>query len=132
VGGEDGVFGLTIHAGLPITAKSWEHFAFHVIPEIDFSYASGTILAELEENDTDLTGLEFKGALQLGGELQLGFLGVPQLGIQGTVGLGLRWFSETATDVFVEGEPDPPLLEAEETGIGLTTTATIRAVYYFD
>ena len=76
-----------IHGGLPLALASSKHFAFEIIPEANFGYASVTG----DANPTKLTGTHFDIGARAGGEIHFGFIGVPQLSLIGSVGLRFQY-----------------------------------------
>jgi hypothetical protein len=78
-----------LHAGVPIALASMGHFSFQVTPELDIGFGSGTNPAPPPGPNTDLSGFLLQVGGRAGGELQFGFIGVPQLALDASVGLFL-------------------------------------------
>jgi hypothetical protein len=78
-----------LHAGVPIALASMGHFSFQVTPELDIGFGSGTNPAPPPGPNTDLSGFLLSVGGRAGGELQFGFIGVPQLALDASVGLFL-------------------------------------------
>jgi hypothetical protein len=79
-------FAIGFHGGVPIALAYNQHFTFMVIPEANVGFSSETVknpgLA-----DTTLSGFVFNVGGRIGAEIQFGFIGIPQLSLQGSVGL---------------------------------------------
>ena len=134
--GLDGVFALRFQAGLPISLKTYQHFNFLLIPELGFSYGQGTAFSAMSaDQDVDFQNIGFDFNARVGGEIQFGFWGLPNLALQATVGLGFQYRQTTAADSRDPG--DPFAVDLETTEVSLQTTAndifngTIRVLYYF-
>jgi hypothetical protein len=78
------------HLALPLAAGDAGHFVFEVIPEIDVGFGAGTIFGSVASADMNLRGFLIQVGARVGGEVHFGFIGVPQLALQGTIGLHLR------------------------------------------
>jgi len=79
--------GFLIHGGVPLSLASSGHFSFQIVPELNVGFSS------FSQNDPagDLNGSGFHldvGA-RAGAEIHFGFIGIPELSLQGSVGLGL-------------------------------------------
>jgi hypothetical protein len=79
-------FGFALHAGVPIVLADGQHYSFLVIPETTFGYATETI-KQMGLPDTTQSGLLFNLGARAGAEIHFGFIGIPQLALQGSIGL---------------------------------------------
>jgi hypothetical protein len=80
-----------IHGGLPLVITASKHFAFEVVPELNFGFATGGRDDESATNaDVDLSGYVFELGGRAGAEIQFGFIDIPQLALQASLGLHLR------------------------------------------
>lgn len=91
---EPTLWGLAFHAGVPISIYYGEHYNFLLIPELNVGYSTGrtddngnTPGDQGVENDAWLLGL----GLKVGAEIQFGFIDLPMLALQGTVGATLAY-----------------------------------------
>lgn len=120
-----------IHGGVPLALASGQHYTFEVIPEANFGFASGTI-SVANQSDQNLSGIRLDVGARAGAEVYFGFIGVPQLALQGTIGLYLRhenfkWSqdnnsaSDATTTIATSVQSDPWAL----------FTNNISALYYF-
>jgi hypothetical protein len=79
-------FGFALHAGLPLVLAEGQHYAFLVVPETTFGYATET-LKQMGLPDTTQSGVLFNLGARAGAEIHFGFIGIPQLALQGSIGL---------------------------------------------
>ena len=134
--GTDSVFALGLHVGLPVALSNSGHFTALLIPEVDFGYGSAKLIVAPTNPDQDitLTGIDFRLGVRVGGEVHFGFWDLPQLSLQGTIGLGIRYQSGDANDNI-----DLATGGISETGSSFSVTSfvndivngTIRINYYF-
>ncbi len=80
--------GLAVHGGVPLVFGHQKHFTFLVIPELNVGFTNqsnetGTGIATVK---TTLSGFRLDLGARVGAEIQFGFIGVPQLSLQATVG----------------------------------------------
>jgi len=94
-------FGLSFAAGVPFALAQARHFTFLVTPTLGAGYATGTDFGATEDDDVLHTGYFVDLGGTAGGEVQFGFIGVPQLAVRGSVGLSFR-YSGGATNELVE------------------------------
>ncbi len=90
------VTGFGVHAGVPLALAYSKHFTFEVIPEVNFGYATSTVkqvvpAGQPAQPDINLNGVRFDIGARIGGEVHFGFMGVPQLSLQATIGLGFLY-----------------------------------------
>jgi hypothetical protein len=86
-GDEDGpnYFATLLHGGLPLALASNRHFAFLFVPELNIGFGSGS--QETAAGDEDYSGFQLDAGARVGSEIHFGFMGIPQLSLQGSVGL---------------------------------------------
>jgi hypothetical protein len=77
---------VVLRAGVPITLADVGNFAFNVIPEINVGIGTGGIKGPMGGPTTDLSGFLLEGGLRAGAEIFFGFIGIPQLSLEGSVG----------------------------------------------
>jgi hypothetical protein len=83
--------GLALHAGLPIAVYHAKHYSFLVIPEAAVGVTSETIKGTGGAQDQDLSAWGIQVGARAGAEIHFGFIGLPQLALQGTLGLLLQY-----------------------------------------
>ena len=90
------VVAFALHAGLPIVFGTGKHYKFLAIPELNFGYATQTEAAQNPVAgapavaDIHRTGLRFDFGARVGTEIQFGFIGIPELALQASIGLNFR------------------------------------------
>ncbi len=81
--------GFAFHGGVPLALATGRHYTFEVIPELNVGFTSATIKGTGGNPDTSLSGFRFDLGARVGGEIHFGFIGVPELALQASVGLFL-------------------------------------------
>ncbi len=134
------VFGGAIHGGVPIAFAHVKHFKFLLIPELNVGFATATQKTATPANptapDISHTGFLFNVGARIGSEIHFGFIGVPQLSLQATVG-----FFVTAQNRKNSFEVNGSTTSNSLSQFGLGTTVqsdpwaifanSISALYYF-
>ncbi|HEX3854380.1 MAG TPA: hypothetical protein VHW01_25635 [Polyangiaceae bacterium] len=118
-----------LHGGVPLALAGSKHFSFQIVPELNFGLASS------KRNGTgdDLSGIHFDIGARAGGEVQFGFIGIPELSLQAGVGLALSY------DRVKDSAPTGAVVQSH-TELGTSVgdnpwnifTGNIAALYYFD
>ena len=111
------------HFGVPFALAGSKHFSFQVVPEANLGY--GTTHAGGGPTTKDF---HFDLGARAGAEIQFGFIGIPELALQGGIGVGLNY------DHFSTAGAGSHTL-AFGTSVGDTPwqifTGNIAALYYF-
>lgn len=90
------VVAFALHGGLPLAFAYGKHYKFLLVPEINFGYATQTEAAQnvppgaATPPDIHRTGIRFDVGARVGTEIQFGFIGIPELALQASVGLNFR------------------------------------------
>ena len=132
---EAGITAFIVHAGVPLSLASSGHFSFQLTPELNVGFATRTIRpppANPPVPDIDLSGFHLDIGLRGGAEVHFGFIDIPQLSLQGSVGVLYE------TDRF-STEQGPDKAEASHGEFRTSTygepwsifTANVAALYYF-
>jgi hypothetical protein len=89
---EFSAFGFALHGGVPLALAHSGHFVFEIVPMINFGIASGSFESTMGMTTTseDISGLLIELGAQAGAEIHFGFIDLPSLSLQGTVGLMVR------------------------------------------
>lgn len=88
--------GFALHGGVPIALAEGKHYAFLAIPEFTVGFTTATYSPPSAAAggtggpNQDLSGFLFDIGARVGAEIYFGFIGVPQLALQATVGLSYR------------------------------------------
>lgn len=136
----DSFTAFTLHAGVPLSLASSQHLSWQVVPEFNLGFASvGQDPNGPADGDVSHTGFHLDIGARAGAEIHFGFMGLPQLSLQGTVGLGFAYDSANTTD----SQPVAPNgdIETSQSRTALQTSAGtnpwaiftngIAAFYYF-
>jgi hypothetical protein len=133
------VFGGAVHAGVPLALSRGKHYAFELTPEATFGFTSATAkppgaAAGAAVSDISLSGSRIELGARVGAEIFFGFIGVPELALQASVGLHLRRDA-------VKYSTDTPSFSADASRMTVGTTVegapwaifvnNISAIYYF-
>ncbi|MCS6898596.1 MAG: hypothetical protein RMJ98_10215 [Myxococcales bacterium] len=130
--------GFLLHAGVPLVLGTpGQHHTFQVVPELNVGFGSSTIKFPSPPGGTappDLTlgGFRLDIGARAGTEIQFGFMGLPKLALQATVGI---YFTTTNASA----KQDQREFTDSNTRIGTTVQAppwaiftnNISALYYF-
>lgn len=135
------VAAFALHAGVPVAFAYGKHYKFLAIPEVNFGYATQTEAAQnvaagtAAPPDVHRTGIRFDVGARIGTEIQFGFIGIPELALQASVGLNFQhsvWHASQATN---------PETASSQTSTSFGTTVqsdpwaiftnNIAAIYYF-
>lgn len=128
--------GILLHGAVPVALAFSDNFVFEVIPEMDIGFATGTIYDNntapgMNPQDTDISGFLFRLGGRAGAEIHFGFIGIPQLSLQGTVGLHFSYTSRSSSLAGLD-------VSHSRTNIGTSVqespwnifTGNIAAIYY--
>lgn len=88
-------FGLGFHLGLPVALAQGRHVTALLAPEVDLLYASGKADQGTPLRIIDWRGFGFDVGARLGAEVYFGFLDMPQLALEGSLGVKVRYDSVT-------------------------------------
>ncbi|HLK38650.1 MAG TPA: hypothetical protein VKU41_17930 [Polyangiaceae bacterium] len=81
--------GFAFHGGLPIAFFHGKHYTFLLIPQFTVGVTTGSF-TPTGGIGQDLSGFLFDGGAAIGAEIHFGFIGIPELALQATVGLSYR------------------------------------------
>jgi hypothetical protein len=87
------VFALVVHGGVPLVFAHQKHYKFLIVPELNVGGATSTETpanAPVGTGDISRTGFHLDIGARVGSEIHFGFIGVPQLSLQATVGVFAR------------------------------------------
>lgn len=95
------VFAMLLHAGLPLALANGKHISLQLTPEMNFGFATSSVEpgpSALPPPNASLTGTRFDIGARIGGEIQFGFMDIPELALEGSVG---AYFTHQQTTVSV-------------------------------
>jgi hypothetical protein len=119
-----------IHGGVPLSLASAGHFSFQIVPELNLGFAGASQDAGGVTNKA--SGFHLDVGARAGAEIHFGFINVPQLSLQGSVGLRLNMDSTSQTVMNVDSSTSAFSLG---TTVGDNPwnifTSNVAALYYF-
>jgi hypothetical protein len=89
------VFGAAVHGGVPLVFAHEKHYKFLLIPELNIGFAKATYTPNVApgapaQPDESHSGFHLDVGARIGAEIHFGFIGVPALALQATVGAFIR------------------------------------------
>lgn len=88
------VTGFGLHAGLPLAITHHEHATFELVPEADLIFASELLPSATVNGDrTEYTGWSARLGARAGFEVYFGFVGIPQLAVEASLGAAITYDS---------------------------------------
>jgi hypothetical protein len=126
--GSTSAWGLAFHGGLPLALADSKHFTFELVPiEVTLGFTGGS--TPNGATTTSQKGLRVDIGARVGAELHFGFIGIPQLALEGSIGLFFEYESFGAGNAANSSET------TFSTSVGSAPwaifTDTISALYYF-
>jgi hypothetical protein len=119
-----------LHAGVPFALAEGHHYVFEFVPETTFGYAGGSVNGA--NGSIGLNGVRFDLGARIGAELHFGFIGVPELALQASVGLYFEYLGTSANQGPNSVSWNKPTLGTTVNGDPWAIFAdTISALYYF-
>jgi len=82
--------GLALHGGVPLALAHYKHYKFLIVPEANIALAHSNEKVA-GANDISHNGFHFDIGARVGAEIHFGFMGVPQLSLQASLGLLLKY-----------------------------------------
>ena len=99
------VLGASFHGGVPLVFAHQKHYKFLLIPELNVGFAHATFSPNVlpgqpAQPDITHTGFHLDVGARIGAEIHFGFIGIPSLALQATVGVFARRDTiKTSSDV---------------------------------
>jgi hypothetical protein len=132
------------HAGVPLALTSADHFTFEIIPEANVAFASATqdpldATGDNPAGDVSHKGFHFDIGARAGAEIHFGFIKIPQLALQASIGLRFDVDNGSTEDTQPAGGDDDLEVSSSRTHLHTTVqgapwaifTNNIAALYYF-
>jgi hypothetical protein len=117
-----------LHGGVPLSLASAGHFSFQIVPELNVGFAGSSLTPPMGE-DTSISAFHLDIGARAGSEIHFGFIGVPQLSLQGSVGLRLNMDSTSADPG--DGSSNFSLATTVGDNPWNIFTSNVAALYYF-
>jgi hypothetical protein len=133
-------FALALHGGVPLALAYSKHFVFEVVPELNIGFSTGTDYSTGGSNpdaNTDLGGFLLQLGAHAGAEIHFGFIGIPQLALQGSIGIHFSYLSRSlsqkssGTDISRSSIHVGTSSGASPWHIFTDAVKSITAIYYF-
>jgi hypothetical protein len=103
VANNNNAFAFALHAGVPFALAEGHHYVFEFVPETTLGFSTGTVKGAPGAPgagagpDTSVNGLLFNIGARVGAELHFGFIGVPELALQASIGVYLAYGQSSAS-----------------------------------
>ncbi|MBN1610433.1 MAG: hypothetical protein JW940_27640 [Polyangiaceae bacterium] len=129
---------LIAHAGVPLSLGSKGHFSFQIVPELNVGYGWRTIKNPGAE-DIEASDFHLDFGARAGAEVQFGFIGVPELSLQGGIGLLFATDQTSVSQAAAPPAQGDSTSKRSRTSIGTDAgsnpwnifISNIAALYYF-
>ncbi len=135
------VLGFAFHGGVPLALATGKHYTFQVVPEANIGFTHQTIKGNGNNPPPDLrlSGFRLDVGARAGAEVHFGFIGVPELALQATIGLYFQRQTWHAAQDAGQGVPADNSSSISQTGFGTSVQSdpwalfvnNIAALYYF-
>ena len=86
---------IVLHGGVPLALGGGRHYTFEVIPEANIGFGGGS--ATMGGTDISNKGFALDLGARAGAEIQFGFIGLPELALQGSIGAKFSIASASST-----------------------------------
>jgi hypothetical protein len=124
-----------LHGGIPLSLADEGHFSFQIVPEMNIGFANWSQEQPGQAGDLSGSGFHIDIGARAGAEIHFGFIGIPKLSLQGSVGLYFAMDSVSAENEAFGGTD----AKSSTTSIGTTVldnpwnifTSNVAALYYF-
>jgi hypothetical protein len=117
-----------IHGGVPLSLASAGHFSFQVVPELNLGFAGAS--QTVAGVDASVSGFHLDIGARAGAEIHFGFINVPQLSLQGSVGVRMN-MNSTSVDPGDAGSSHFSLATTVGDNPWNIFTSNVAALYYF-
>jgi len=117
-----------IHGGVPLSLASAGHFSFQIVPELNLGFAGAS--QTVGGMDVSASGFHLDIGARAGAEIHFGFINVPQLSLQGSVGLRMN-MNSTSADPGDAGTSHFNLATTVGDNPWNIFTSNVAALYYF-
>lgn len=90
--------GFGFHFGLPLAVAHHRHATFELVPELDLIHAREKLPPTTAGGDsTEYSGWSFRLGVRAGFEIFFGFIGIPELAVEASLGATLSYDSASST-----------------------------------
>jgi len=117
-----------LHGGVPLSLASAGHFSFQIVPEMNLGFGGSSATAA--GMDVSTSAFHFDIGARAGAEIHFGFINVPQLSLQGSVGVRMN-IDSTSDDPGDGGSSAFSLATTVGDNPWNIFTSNVAALYYF-
>jgi hypothetical protein len=143
---QPGFYAFIIHAGLPLALASASHYSFQIIPEANVGFGGWSLDRPIPGAGPQPQGFAGSGfhldvGARAGAEIQFGFMGLPKLALQASIGLLFAMNNTSIKDKEAEALAPTGPYESKGSQIAFSTTVhdnpwnifttNVAALYYF-
>jgi hypothetical protein len=143
---QPGYYAFLIHAGLPLSLASSGHYSFQIIPEANVGFGGWSqdrpaTAVPPQPQGFSGSGFRLDVGARAGAEIHFGFIGLPKLALQGSVGLLFAMNSTSIRDKEAQVIAPTGIYESKGSQISVNTTvgdnpwnifiSNVAALYYF-
>ncbi|MGC4090638.1 MAG: hypothetical protein QM756_22750 [Polyangiaceae bacterium] len=122
------LWAFVLHGGVPLALANGRHYSFQIIPEANIGLGGASF------DGGSSSGFLLDLGARAGAEIQFGFIGIPELALQGSIG---AMFSVQSSSTTLDG----PAGKSGQSSLGINTTVynspwgiftnSLTALYYF-
>lgn len=113
-----------LHGGVPLSLASAGHFSFQVVPEMNVGFAGSS------QDPASTSTFHFDLGARAGAEIHFGFINVPQLSLQGSIGARMN-IDSSSSDPGDGGSSAFTLATTVGDNPWNIFTSNVAALYYF-
>jgi hypothetical protein len=128
------VMAIIAHVGVPLSLASEGHFSFQIVPEGNIGFGTSTV-SPPGVADQSGQGFHLDLGARAGAEIHFGFIGIPRLSLQGTVGARFSLDNVDWEDEEVPGSNSDASITSIETTVQDNPwnifVSNVAAIYYF-
>ncbi|MFZ5895815.1 MAG: hypothetical protein ACOY0T_32460 [Myxococcota bacterium] len=120
-----------VHGGVPLALATGRHYTFQIVPEANIGLGGGS--TTMGGGDVSHSGFLLDLGARAGAEIQFGFIGLPELALQGSVGamFALQSYSSTPDGGEKSGQSNLSLNTTVFNSPWGIFTNSLSALYYF-
>jgi hypothetical protein len=123
--------GVALHAGIPVALVHTGHYTLEIVPETTVGFTAGTI-QDAAQGAQSVNGFLLRVGARAGAEVHFGFIGIPELALQATIGV---YYAHESVFVNQSGVTFTGTSDLLTTSVDAAPwaifTNTVTALYYF-